>query len=305
VTSFPVIAFGDVLFQAVYDYQLGTLYNGHKLKMSLDFAYTAANQKNNILGYFKDKNVKIYDGENFMIITTENNVCYKFHNIVLNRPDDVFKYIDLQSSMIYYDGEIKTNAIGAYCIGSKVNIYNYKKKIHSLDYDARLQQMYFAYGVRIIFLNTKISHIKNNLPQANRTNHFNINIVDGIGLEYDPYTLGISFDYFVEMRRKGLNNQLTADDVLQINPNGTFTVTMAKNIEQETRRDVCYEYYYIDLNHNGVPSEYFNSRFYVPFVLLDPKVETLLRLLVKHKKSVFHYLDRNTLNIILTYMILF
>lgn len=303
VKHFNVIAFGDVVFQALYNYQLGVLYPNHKVTMCLDFAYVGMNTKEKILEYFAE--CEKYIGDNFVLITIDKDKQFKFHNIVLNDKSHIFNYIDLQSSMVYYDGEIKTNAIGAYCIGSKVNIYNYKKKINSLDYDARLQQAYFAYGVRLIFPNTKVSHIKN--VALTTRGGFNINIVDDINVSHDPYNTHVSFDYYMEMRRQGYHfNNITNDDVLNINPNGLFTTTLGRKVEQQTLRDICYLYYYIDIGNNPVtpqPAEYFNKRFYVPFRLIEPEVETLLRLLTKHKVSHFANLDRNTLSIILQKLI--
>lgn len=297
VTNFNVIAFGDVLFQALYNYPLGVLNNGHKVTMCLDFAYTQVNEKEKILQYFSE--AEKYVSDNFIIVTI-GTTKYKFHNIVLTEKWDIFKYIDLQSSMVYYDGEIKTNDLGAYCIGSKVNIYDYKKKINTLDYDARLQQMYFAYGVRIIFLNTKVSHIKNVISLNRLNTKFPINIVEDIKIEHDPYTTNISFDYYLEARNKGflVHNQLTNDDLLNVNPNGGFSAILDSAIGFQTANNICYTYTYINLNYKPKASEYFNARFYVPFVLIDPNVETLLRLLTKHKIGVFSYLDRNTLNLI-------
>jgi len=163
VSNYPAVAAGGAVFKSLYGIrQMSDIDIFFYGDISESAARTALD---NILHYFQDKYESIAFERNQnvtnVIIGQDNgdypkSVKYQFIHRVFPTKISIIGGFDLNCSSVYYDGDYYTTPLGAYCVGTKLNIFNYYRTSPSYEYRIR---KYSGYYCNTLLVNTSQSKI--------------------------------------------------------------------------------------------------------------------------------------------------
>lgn len=172
VSTYPVIAAGGAVFKSLYNIRQASdvdlFFYGN---ISESAAQTALDS---ILRYFEGKydSVMFERNQNVTNVIVGDNtgdytksVKYQFVHRVFPTKISIIGAFDLNCSSVYYDGDYYTTPLGAFCVGMKLNIFNYYRT--SPSYEFRIRK-YSGYYCNTLLTNTSTIKIGNIVGNSHR-----------------------------------------------------------------------------------------------------------------------------------------
>ncbi len=173
VSKYPVIAAGGAVFKSLFNINQ---YSDIDLFFYGNISEAVARATlDEILQYFQEKYESVMFERNQNVTNViigddegdyKKTVKYQFVHRVFPTKISIIGAFDLNCSSVYYDGEYYTTPLGAFCVGTKLNIFNYYRTSPSYEYRIR---KYSGYYCSTLLTNTSISAIAKVVGNSNHS----------------------------------------------------------------------------------------------------------------------------------------